>query len=172
MAAAAVLIGGAGLACGMTGWRPWTFGLGPFDRLAFGLACVLPPVASLAVAIGRVAAHRFFTPADLDASASDAGASEGARATPELRMLSAILQNTLEQVALATPVYLAAAMLLPERWLGLPAAASILFVVGRVSFARGYAAGAAGRAFGFAVGFYSTVLLLLAGLGAVAARAG
>jgi hypothetical protein len=42
----------------------------------------------------------------------------------------------------------------------LPAAA-ILFLIGRILFFLGYAEGAASRAFGFALTFYPTLMLLV-----------
>ena len=164
MIAAGVLIVGTALLCGSSGWRPWGFGTDAGGRLGYGFACILPVLACLAVAIGRVASHRFHSPDEIAGAAL-------APTGPELRLLQSILQNTLEQVALATPVYLAAAALLPERWLGCVAAASALFVVGRVAFTRGYRKGARERAFGFALCFYATAGLLVACLAMVAARA-
>lgn len=157
MAAATLLVLATGASCVITGWHPQIVGSGASDRLLYGLACTLPVAACLAAAIASVAAYRFFTPDDI----GGAGLTPG---TAELRVRSAILQNTLEQAALAIPVYLAAAMMLPERLLGMVAAASILFVIGRVGFARGYRGGAAKRAFGFAVGFYASIFLMLASL--------
>lgn len=140
-ATAAVVLSAA--TCVITGWRPWDFGTDPIDRLPYGLACTLPPVACLAVAVATIAAHRFRSPQDI-------GGTGMTEASSELPVLSAILQNTLEQVALAVPIYLAAAMLLPERGSGSVAAAAILFVLGRIGFARGYRGGAAKRASGSA----------------------
>lgn len=163
MAGAAIVVLAAGFSCAATGWRPWGFGTSAADRMLYGAACTLPAIACLAVAIGSVAARRFFSPEDIGGALSKVS-------TQELRIRAAILQNTLEQTGLAVPAFLAAAMLLPERWLGTVAAASILFVVGRIGFARGYRGGAAKRAFGFGVGFYPSVLLVLAGLISVMLR--
>lgn len=163
MAAAGLVTLGAGAACALTGWRPWDFGTGLPDRLLYGFACILPVLACLAVAIGAAAAFRFGSPADIGGAALTEG-------TPGMRLRAGFLANTHEQVSVAVPVYLAAAMMLPERWLGTVAAASILFVAGRVGFARGYRGGAAKRAFGFAVGFYPTVLLLVACIAAFKSR--
>ncbi len=141
-----------------------SFGTGAIDRLLYGVACTLPVAACLAAAIGRRRARRFFTPEDI----GGAGLTSG---TAGIRIRAAILQNTLEQAALAMPASIYAVMLLPERWLGVTAsAASILFVIGRAAFARGYRSGAAKRAFGFAVGFYASIALLLVSLLAVTLR--
>lgn len=159
MAAAAVLLAAVAAACGVTGWRPWRGSIGE-ERLLYGLACALPVAVCLAVAIARVASHRFFTPADIAGGGLTAG-------TDEVRVLNAVLQNTLEQAALAIPTYAAAALFLPDRWLGAVAGASALFVIGRIAFARGYSGGAADRAFGFAMCFYGTIGLLVATLAMV-----
>ena len=78
------------------------------------------------------------------------------------RLLQAMLQNTLEQGALALPVYLFWALDAPPRLVPAVAGAALLFLVGRILFFRGYARGAAGRALGFRLSFYPTVVLLLA----------
>jgi hypothetical protein len=145
-------------AVGAAGWRP----LPERDATGLAIVCLAMLGATLAVAIARVAAHRFFTPDDLAGSGLTSG-------TNRVRALNAVLQNTLEQVVLATPTYLAAAMLLPDDRVGVIAAAAVLFVLGRVSFTRGYDAGAAGRAFGFGLTFYPTVALLLSSLAAATA---
>lgn len=46
-------------------------------------------------------------------------------------------------------------------------AAVLLFVIGRITFAVGYAGGAVARAFGFALTFYPTALLTAVALGAM-----
>jgi len=122
-------------------------------RLQLAACSAVVPALALAVCIARLAAHRFVTPSDLDGS----GMTEG---TQQASLLQALLQNTLEQVALALPVYAAWAALAPPRWLGgLPVAAG-MFALGRLLFFIGYARGAPGRAFGFALTFYPSVLLL------------
>lgn len=120
------------------------------------LASILPAL-SLAIAIARLARHRFFTPADFDGSALTAG-------TDGARLLQSLLQNTLEQLALALPVYVAWAVLAPMEWLPTLPVSAGLFLLGRLLFFRGYAHGAAARSFGFALTFYPTIVLLLAAL--------
>ncbi len=135
---------------GGAGWRP----LPERDPTGLALVCLLLVALTLAVSIGRVAAHRLVTPEDIAGSGLTTG-------TDRVRALNAVVQNTLEQAVLAIPTYLAAAMLLPERRSGMIAAAAVLFVIGRLSFARGYTQGAAGRAFGFGLTFYPTLMLLV-----------
>lgn len=129
--------------------------------------CALLPAVALTVAIGRLAAQRFFTPQDLDGSALTRG-------TDRANLLQALLQNTLEQVVLALPVYAASLALAPERLLAVAPVAAALFLVGRLLFFRGYSRGAHARAFGFALTFYPSVLLLIGaavlGIGMLAGR--
>ncbi len=112
------------------------------------------------VCIGRLAKHRFFTPEDIDGSALTQG-------TATARLLQALLQNTLEQLVLAVVVYLSAALLLPAHLLALILTAALMFTAGRLLFFRGYAGGAAHRAYGFALTFYSTIGLMLATVAAL-----
>ncbi len=111
----------------------------------------------LLVSIGALARHRFFTPEDIDGSGLTSG-------TATARRLQAVLQNTLEQTALAVISYGCFAALAPFHLLGALPAAALLFWVGRALFWHGYAKGAGGRAFGFALTFYSTAMILAASL--------
>lgn len=130
--------------------------IGPSASVEFRLellaASLLAPAASLFICIARLAKHRFSTPEDINGSALTEG-------TARARLLQALLQNTLEQVALALSVYLVCAFTLPSDLLGLIPAAAAMFFAGRVLFYIGYSGGAASRAFGFAFTFYPTVLL-------------
>lgn len=127
----------------------------PADRLHILAVALLLPGTTLMISIGRLAKHRFFTPEDIDGSALT-------QVTATARLLQSLLQNTLEQIALVMVVYFSAAMLLPAHSLALIPAAALLFTVGRILFSRGYAGGAAQRAYGFALTFYSTIGLMLA----------
>ena len=122
-------------------------------RLALAGWSVLAPVVILAVCVARLARHRFFTPEDIQGSGLSTG-------TDRARLLQAVLQNTLEQACIAVAAYFAAAMIVPASFLALVPAAALMFVVGRVLFLAGYAQGAPSRAFGFALTFYSSVLLI------------
>ena len=126
-------------------------------RLVFFVSGCLPLAATLAFAIARLAAHRFRTPEDINGSGLTVGSERA-------RLLQATLQNTLEQLTLAVPVYAAWALLAPVRLAGTCAVAGILFLLGRVLFFAGYAGGAPRRALGFALTFYPTVTLLLGAL--------
>lgn len=113
---------------------------------------IMAPAFSLFVCIARLAKHRFFTAEDIHGSALSGG-------TVRARLLQSLLQNTLEQGALALPVYMGCAFVYPSRFLGVIPAAAAMFLVGRVLFFAGYSNGAPSRAFGFALTFYPTVLL-------------
>jgi hypothetical protein len=116
-------------------------------RLQLLAASALAPTIALTVAIARLAAHRFRTPRDLDGSGLAAG-------TERAKVLQALLQNTLEQMVLALPVYAAWVVLAPVHLLAVVPTAASLFVLGRALFFQGYARGASGRALGFALTFY------------------
>ncbi|MEZ5669823.1 MAG: MAPEG family protein [Alphaproteobacteria bacterium] len=135
----------------------------PGARIAFALRWDIAPLITLMAAIGALARHRFFTPADIDGSGLGAGSQRA-------HVLQAILQNTLEQLVLAVLAHLAWAVVAPVAWMAVVPAAAILFVAGRVLFWLGYARGAPARAFGFALTFYPTVAVIVAA--AVVAVAG
>lgn len=122
-------------------------------RLAWALEWSLLPILSLVVAIARVGNHRFFSPQDIDGSGLT-------NATPQVRVLRAVLQNTLEQTVVAVGAYLIWAAVMPLGWLRAICIAAVLFVAGRVTFSRGYIEGAAGRAMGFALTAYPTFAML------------
>lgn len=127
----------------------------PGARLTWALEWSLLPILTLMVSIMRVANHRFYSPDDIDGS----GLTEG---TPQVRVLRAILQNTLEQAVLAVAAYAIWAAAMPHGWLRVIPIAAAFFVAGRVLFTRGYARGAPGRATGFALTAYPTFGMLAA----------
>jgi hypothetical protein len=122
-------------------------------RFAWALPWSLLPVLTLMVAIMRVANHRFYTPEDIDGSGLT-------NATPQVQVLRAVLQNTLEQTVLAMAAYLTWAAVMPLHWLRVIPVAAWLFVAGRLLFSRGYSKGAAGRAMGFALTMYPNAGML------------
>lgn len=139
----------------MTAYALHPLGASFAERASLLALCLLPPAITLAISIARLAKHRFFTPADIDGSALTDGSDRA-------RLLQALLQNTLEQMALAVPVYVAWAFLAPAGMLGALVAASVLFLLARLLFYKRYQSGAAARSLGFALTFYPTVLLLVA----------
>jgi hypothetical protein len=123
-------------------------------RLAWAMAWALLPMLTLMIAIIRVANYRFASPEDIDGSGLTVG-------TARVLVLRAILQNTLEQAVLAVAAYLIWSALMPIKWLRAIPIAALLFVAGRVLFARGYQRGAAGRATGFGLTAYPTFGMLV-----------
>jgi hypothetical protein len=123
------------------------------DRLAWAMQWALLPILTLMISIMRVANHRFASPDDIDGSGLTAG-------TDRVLVLRAILQNTLEQAVLAVAAYLIWAVVMPYGWLRAIPVAALLFMTGRVFFARGYDAGAAARAMGFGLTAYPTFGML------------
>ena len=111
-------------------------------------------VAWLVAAIANVARLRFFS--DRDIAGSSAETESG-----EVRVAGAILQNTFEQVGLAIGTHLIVAATF-SRSIALVQALACLFAIGRLLFWAGYNGGARGRAFGFALTFYPSVLALAA----------
>jgi hypothetical protein len=126
----------------------------PAARLEWALPWTTLPLLTLMVSIMRVANHRFATPEDIDGSGLTAG-------TQEIKILRAVLQNTLEQSVLAVGGYLIGAVALPHGWLRVIPVAALLFIIGRVLFALGYERGAVGRAIGFGLTAYPTFGLLV-----------
>jgi len=126
----------------------------PGARIAWALKWALLPILTLMISIMRVANHRFSSPEDIDGS----GLTDG---TPQVRVLRAILQNTLEQVVLVVAAYVIWAAAMPYGWLRAIPIAAALFVTGRVMFTRGYAQGAPGRATGFGLTAYPTFGMLV-----------
>ena len=143
----------------------WTLGhpLSPTDRMLRAVAASTVAALWLAAAIGHVAALRFESPADIDAAAS------GSPDSPRVAMAQAVLRNTLEQVVVAIPAYLALAWVVEGSGAMIPMLAA-LFSVGRALFWANYARGAVARAFSFALGFYSSVAGLVIVLAALVGR--
>ena len=139
--------------------KPSEYGIAP---MKYAMQALFGPAVCLLLSIGRIASHRFFSSEDIDGSGLTTG-------TPKVKLLNALLQNTLEQTALAVPVYLASGVTLEDTPLALlPVTASLCFVIGRLFFVKGYRSGAPARAYGFAMTFYSTASLCFLNLGTIA----
>ena len=123
------------------------------DRLIAVAKADLLVLFWLAATIGNVARLRFFSASDIAGSASTTSSADVSSA-------NAVLQNTVEQVALAVPIHVALAVLVASS-VPLIIALSMLFAVGRFLFWIGYANGAGSRAFGFALTFYPSVAGLI-----------
>jgi hypothetical protein len=124
----------------------------PGARLAWAVPWLLLPVLTLLVSIARVANHRFHTPEDIDGSGLT-------HATPQIQVLRALLQNTLEQTVLAIAACVTWATVMPLHWLRVIPMAALLFVAGRLLFARGYCQ-RPGRAMGFGLTMYPNAAML------------
>ena len=124
------------------------------ERLAFAIGADAFIALWLAISIGLLARHRFFTPEDIDGG----GLSRGSETA---KVLQSTLQNTLEQSVLAVLTHLAWSILMPVSWISAIPAAVLLFLCGRVLFVRGYRGGAPSRAVGFALTYYPSVLMLV-----------
>lgn len=123
------------------------------ESRAYLLAIALiAPTLCLIRAVGSVANHRFAEPLDRNAAAAHTH-------SDRIDILQAILRNTHEQAFIAALVYFIAAILLPSNYTDAIAACSLLFLIGRIFFTLGYARGASGRAFGFGLTFYPTIML-------------
>jgi len=139
---------------GMYVSRVWGIGSDTSARVTIAAWSLVLPAFALFVCIARLAKHRFFTPEDIHGSGLTGG-------TDKAKLLQALLQNTLEQVCLALPVYMATSIVAPAPLLPAVPAAAAMFLVGRLFFFAGYANGAPSRAYGFGLTFYPTVMLLL-----------
>jgi hypothetical protein len=164
----------AGVAAGMAAGLAVTVGLflwpdppavpaDPGDRLSLWFALAAAAALWLLVAIGRLAGHRFFSPADIDGG----GLGEG---TARAKLLQSLIQNTLEQLVLALPAWGAWLWLAPPAAGGRVLLCAAAFALGRLLFYAGYARGAPFRALGFTLTFYPTVGLYLLLLPMLAAR--
>ena len=144
----AVLLCGVVLGVGYLWLPPDLVGIGgsmPLtDRMAFALKWDLLIFMWLAGSVGAVSQKRFWTPADRHGSAYS-------EPSPAIAVRTANLQNTLEQTVLASGAHLILATVLRDRELVLIPLLVLLFLVGRATFAIGYAKSPIGRAFGMAV---------------------
>jgi len=89
----------------------------------------------LCIAIARIANARFFSPQDIDGQ----GLTE---ASAHIKILQALLQNTLEQVIMASGVYFLIFLSFGAASLFVLFLTSFLFFLGRILFFRFYALGA------------------------------
>ena len=146
--ASALALAAAGLVGGYVWLPPKSLGLSAVmdfgERIAFTLKADILMFIWLAGCVGRVSRGRFYSPADIRGSAFG----PPSRA---IAVRAAVLQNSLEQTVLAFGGHLSLAALLRGLDLVLIPLLVALFLVGRVTFAFGYAKGASGRAFGMAL---------------------
>ncbi|GAM99003.1 hypothetical protein U91I_02640 [alpha proteobacterium U9-1i] len=144
----ALALAGAILAAAHFWIPPHFFGLSEDmdfgERMTFVLKADLLLFLWLAGCVRAVSSGRFSSPADIRGSAFGAP-------SPAIAVRAAVLQNSLEQTVLFFPATLILAALMRGSELVLAPFLVGLFLLGRVSFAIGYATGASGRAFGMAL---------------------
>lgn len=125
------------------------------DKFSVAFSSCTIPLLFLAIAIGRLAKHRFLTPADIDGGGLSVGSEQA-------RVLQSLLQNTVEQTLFASLVYCAWAAVMPATFLSTVPIAALAFALGRILFFAGYKKGAPSRAIGFTLSFYPSMVMLLA----------
>ncbi len=158
----AIGITAAGLAAAWL-WLPPSLlgveaGMTTADRLAYALKWELPVFLWLAGCLRLVASIRYRSDADR------AGAAYGPPSA-RLAVPAAVLQNSLEQTVLAVGAHLILATVLRGEELVVIPVLVTLYLLGRATFAAGYANGAAARAFGMALTGATTLAAM--GLAAV-----
>ena len=117
------------------------------------LTAFLAPGLVMALMVGRLAQRRFFDDAIIDGQTFPGGS----RAEIDQR----VLKNTTEQLVLALCIWPAAAVLLGGAGPGAILLLGLGFAATRVAFWIGYHVSPPMRAFGFAAGFYPTILVAL-----------
>ncbi len=117
------------------------------------MAAFLAPGAVMLLMIGRLAQRRFFDDSIIDGQAfvSDGPAEIDQR----------VLSNTCEQLVLALCIWPGAAIFLAGDGPGVIVVLGVNFAVMRLFFWGGYHLSPPLRAFGFAAGFYPTVLVTI-----------
>lgn len=113
-------------------------------RITFTLKADILMFLWLAGCVGTVSRGRFYSSADIRGSAFS-------QPSPAIAVRTAVLQNSLEQTILAFGAHLTLAALLRGVELVLIPLLVALFLVGRATFALGYARRASARAFGMAL---------------------
>ena len=146
--ALAVLVAAGALTMGYLWLPPDLVGVTGFmtaaDRVAFTLKWDLPIFLWLAGCVGGVSQGRFWTAADRKGSAFGPPG-------PKIAVGAAVLQNSLEQTVLAVGAHLILAAVLSAEDLNLIPLLVLLYLVGRATFAIGYARSPIARAFGMAL---------------------
>jgi hypothetical protein len=131
-------------------WLGLDASLDTASRMAFALQVDLVVFLWLAGCVRAVSKGRFHSPADIRGSASGPP-------SPALEVRAAVLQNSLEQTVLAVGAHLILATVLRGPELRVIPLLVALYMIGRATFAWGYARRPVGRAFGMAVTGVSTV---------------
>lgn len=122
------------------------------ERLALWAKWNVPRALCAVAHIQQVAIHRFNSAEDVPGALTVGSA--------RVKLLQAMLQNTLEQLVVAVLASGGFAVLAPSRWLVLVPVYSLLFVLGRLLFVLGYSGGAPSRAAGFALTYMPSLIML------------
>ncbi len=133
--------------------QPTIFSMKNADRLS-QLKWVVLISSQLIWRIICVVRYRFKSPNSIDGSALTS-----VQPPEDLRILHALLQNTLEQSVVAVVTHIVWIATMPATMLCLQPLAAIFFFVGRVCFANGYEHGAPSRSFGFALTVLPTAIM-------------
>ena len=123
------------------------------DRLAYVVKCDLFAGLMLLFGVMAVAGQRFFSPKAIE------GQTEGLSSATTINLR--YIQNTLEQLVLLIITHMAYAATADSGEMKIIPLLVSLFIVGRISFWVGYHQNALSRAFGFAVTFYPTCLMMI-----------
>ena len=129
------------------------------DRLAYVAKCEIFAALMLLCGLMAVAGQRFFSSGAIE------GQTEGL--SPAMTINLRYIQNTLEQLILLVITHLAYAAVADSGEMKIIPILVSLFIVGRVCFWFGYHQSALSRAFGFAVTFYPTVILMIITIGRI-----
>jgi len=156
-----LLVVGGGLAGGYYLLPPSVLapepGIAVAERLAFALRWDLPLFLWLMGCVQAVSSGRYRSPDDIRGSAFNPP-------SKAIAVRRAVLQNSLEQVVLAVGAHLILSTVLRGDELRLIPLLVILFLLGRILFALGYASGPGARGFGMVI----TGLTNIVGYGVVA----
>lgn len=162
----------ATIGIGMAAGAIWSVGLlwGAATYVELPIFALMPTIMTaffapglvMAAMVGWLAARRFFDPA----------LGNGAPPVPGtgVDIDQRVLRNTTEQLVLALCIWPAAAVLLGGKGPGVIAMLGLGFALTRLVFWAGYRLSPGLRAFGFAAGFYPTLMVAGWALWALAAR--
>ena len=120
--------------------------------------CCLIHLGCVLFCILRVALFRTTSEQDIDGSGLT-------QPSAEMRILSALLQNTFEQTFIAISTYGCWAILMPADWQGAIPLSTCFFLLGRILFYVGYKNGSRGRAIGFALTMIPTLNMFMVLIG-------
>lgn len=122
----------------------WEFPQDLLHRLVFAIRANVILLLAVAIAILMVSTGRRVSPEDI-------GGSAAGPPSQNIAIRVAFLENTLEQAAIASGLYLALATLVTGPWLSLIVIGVTFFIIGRILFFLGSAQGPSGRSLGMSL---------------------